>query len=93
MADLPLEEGLEGLIRSAYNPQQLDSCCSPGLNLGVAEVVVDIDIGLILEQRYGRLVNRDIGDDQGLEYLVHVFQEEGLHIRPVHETLEELQAV
>lgn len=93
VANLPLQEGLEGLVGPANDAEKLDCRCPPGLDLGVAEVVVYIDIGFVFEEREGRLVDRDVGDDEGLEDLVHVLEEEWLHIWPVHEALEELQAV
>ena len=93
VANLPLQEGLERLVRPANDAEKLDCRCPSGLDLGVAEVVVYIDIGFILEEREGRLVDRDVGDDEGLEDLIHILEEEWLHIWPVHEALEELQAV
>ena len=91
--NLPLEERLEGIIRPADDPEKFNGSCSPGLYFSIPEVVVNEDIDFLFKESACSVVDCNVGKDECFKQLIHVLLEEGLHFWPVHQALEEFQAV
>jgi len=63
------------------------------LQLYISEVVVYVNFRLIFKEIILSLSSSHVGKDEILEQFEYVLFEEGFHVRPEHQTFEELETV
>ena len=63
------------------------------MQLYISEVVVNVYLRLIFKEIILSLGSSHVGKDEILEQFEYVLFEEGFHVRPEHQTFEELETV
>lgn len=58
--NLPLKEGLEGIIWPADDSKQLNGSCSSGLDFSIPEIVINEDIYFLLEESTCSVIDCDV---------------------------------